>query len=78
MTESTKDVRKKRKRQIKRDIIINCAEEAFITKGYSESTLDEIALNSGNTKATIYNYFASKEDLLAAVMPRTYEKFLPI
>ena len=78
MTESTKDVRKKRKRQIKRDIIINCAEEAFITKGYSESTLDEIALNSGNTKATIYNYFASKEDLLAAVMPRTYEKFITI
>ena len=78
MTESTKDIRKKRKRQYKREIIINCAEEVFTQKGYSEATLEEIALNSGNTKATIYNYFASKEDLLAAVMVRTYEKLITL
>ncbi len=78
MTESTKDIRKQRKRQIKREIIINYAEESFTSKSYMESTLDEIALNSGNTKATIYNYFTSKEDLLAAVMSRTYKKFIDI
>lgn len=78
MPELTKDIRNRRKRQIKRDVIINCAEDEFTTKGYSEATIDEIALESGNTKATIYNYFASKEDLLAAVMSRTYEKLVAL
>ena len=73
--ESEQSFRKKRKRQIKRDSIIRYAEQAFIGKGYSNTTLDEIALNSGNTKTTIYNYFNSKEDLLAAVMKNIYEKF---
>ena len=50
----------------------------MLRKFSQEATLDEIALNSGNTKATIYNYFVSKEDLLAAVMPRIYEKFITI
>lgn len=73
---SSKNLRKMRKRQINRETIIKYAEREFIEKGYATAKVEDIALNSGNAKATVYNYFESKDDLLTAVLSNIYKLFL--
>jgi len=69
-----KEKRKERQRKIRRDSIINIAEQSFIENGYDEAKIDQIAEDAGYTKATIYNYFDSKDDLFAAVLAKTYQR----
>ena len=47
----------------KRDRIIRAAIHEFSQKGVDRALLDEIALNAGVAKGTIYLYFKDKEDL---------------
>jgi AcrR family transcriptional regulator len=47
--------------------IIHAASEVFKEKGYYRSTMDDIANRLGISKGAIYQYFDSKESLLAAV-----------
>lgn len=49
-------------------MLIETAREAFFRKGYSAVSMRELALQSGVGLSNIYNYFRSKEDLLAAVL----------
>lgn len=70
---SPKERRQLRARKVRRDSIITVAEEAFTTNGYEDTMVDQIAIDADYTKATIYNYFDSKDDLLAAVIARTYD-----
>lgn len=42
------------------------AKELFLKQGYENTTLDEIAKQSGFTKGAIYHHFKSKEELLEA------------
>jgi AcrR family transcriptional regulator len=71
---SPKQKRKEKQRKIRRNHIVNVAEQAFIEHGYDEAKVDQIALDAGYTKATIYNYFESKDDLYAAVLANTYQR----
>lgn len=48
---------------MKKDDIIQSAKELFTTYGYKKVSMDEIALNAGVTKKTIYSYFKDKNDL---------------
>jgi len=72
--ESPKKQRKERQRKIRRDHIISVAEQAFIDNGFDDAKVDQIAHDAGYTKATIYNYFESKDDLYAAVLGKTYQR----
>src|SRR5580698_3829191 len=47
--------------------IIQVASEVFKEKGYYRSTMDDIAGRLGISKGAIYQYFDSKESLLAAL-----------
>jgi AcrR family transcriptional regulator len=47
--------------------IIQAASEVFKEKGYYRSTMDDIANRLGISKGAIYQYFESKESLLAAL-----------
>ena len=47
-----------------RQKILNCTLDLFSLKGYSETSIRDIAATVGITAGTIYNYFASKDDLL--------------
>ena len=47
-----------------RDAILNSAFLLFREKGYSNTTLADIALEAGVTISNIYNYFDSKLDIL--------------
>jgi AcrR family transcriptional regulator len=56
------------KSEAKRQAILDIAKAAFIEQGYSTTSMSEIASRVGGSKATLYNYFSSKEEIFAAVM----------
>lgn len=48
--------------------IIDAAYESFWRAGFARTSIDSIAARAGVTKRTVYSYFRSKDDLLAAVL----------
>jgi len=60
--------RKLKERKDRQDLILNGALQVFKSKGIEGSTMDEIALESGFGKATLYYYFKSKEEVFAAIL----------
>ncbi len=65
--------RRERERQRKTDEIIDAAEKIFSQKGFSKTTMDEVAAELELTKPALYRYFKSKEDLYYAVVLRGTE-----
>jgi AcrR family transcriptional regulator len=59
--------RKEREKQQRRKEIVKAAEKVFFTKGFEESTMEDIAGEAELSKGTLYLYFKSKEDLHMAV-----------
>jgi AcrR family transcriptional regulator len=57
----------------KRDQIIEVAAKAFMETGYERTSMAEIAAGVGGSKATLYGYFPSKEELFVAVAERLGE-----
>ncbi|WP_170560382.1 TetR/AcrR family transcriptional regulator [Ruegeria atlantica] len=51
------------KREQKRHAILEAAEQAFLTDGFSDANMDAIAAQAGVTKQTVYRYYPSKADL---------------
>jgi AcrR family transcriptional regulator len=62
-----------RRRQLTRDALIAAATEVFTRKGFQAASLEEIADTAGFTKGAIYSNFASKEELLHAVIGHVKE-----
>lgn len=52
----------------KRDQIVRIASEAFNELGYDRCSMATISDRIGGSKATLYGYFSSKEELLRAVL----------
>ncbi|MEV0643015.1 helix-turn-helix domain-containing protein [Streptomyces sp. NPDC050619] len=50
-------------RTVVRALLTKTALELFATKGYDDTTLEEIAAAAGVSKRTLFNYFRNKEDL---------------
>ncbi len=50
-----------------RDQILAAAARLFATRGYTASTMLEVAAASGVSKATLYHYVRDKHDLLAQI-----------
>ena len=55
--------------------ILTTAADLFRQRGYRATTLDEIARRIGVSKPTLYGYFRSKEELLAAIFHRAMSLF---
>lgn len=58
-------------REAKRNLIMNVALEQFANNGYHGTTINQIARQAGISKGLMYNYFASKETLLAEIIRRS-------
>jgi len=54
--------------EARRSAIIATAAELFKEAGYERASMNELAKRLGGSKATLYNYFSSKEELLVAVV----------
>lgn len=52
----------------RREAIVDAAARLFARRGFSESSVSELAKASGISKSLLYHYFPSKEDILFAVM----------
>jgi AcrR family transcriptional regulator len=50
--------------QIKKEALLENARHLFATKGYSETSMDDIANANHMQKASLYHYFESKQELL--------------
>lgn len=65
--------RKQKEKEIRRNDIIEAAERVFFTKGYSTSTMDDVAKEAEFSKRTVYVYFKSKEQLYFEIMIRGWK-----
>jgi len=55
--------RKEREKKQRWEQIVGAAEKVFFSKGFEQSTMDDIAEEAELSKGTLYLYFKSKEDL---------------
>lgn len=61
------------KTEAKRQHILDVAAQTFRELGFEGASMAEICTRVGGSKATLYNYFASKEELLFEVMTQSCE-----
>lgn len=54
----------------KRDSIVDEAQRLFLELGYERATMGELNRRIGGSKATLYGYFRSKQELFVAVTER--------
>ncbi len=66
---------RERKKAKVRESLIRTSFRLFSTKGYAETTLEEIADDCDVTVQTLLRYFGSKDDLLFANHPRIVQRF---
>lgn len=60
----------------RRSAIVALANEIFLANGYAGASMAMIAARLGGSKATLYNYFGSKEELFVAVVEQKCEQIL--
>ncbi|MGC8595020.1 MAG: TetR/AcrR family transcriptional regulator [Candidatus Kryptoniota bacterium] len=60
----------------KRGVILDAARKRFAYYGFSKVTMDEIAVDAGMGKASLYYYFPTKERLFIEVVLQEKKQFL--
>ena len=58
----------------KRMQILDAAEELFHSAGVENTSMDQLALHAQVSKRTVYNHFATKDELFQAILQRMIEK----
>ena len=67
---STRRLDRRAMKERTRERLLDAAAVVFARKGIEAASLDEVAEAAGYTKGAIYSNFASKTDLIAALMDR--------
>lgn len=62
------------KKEVRKQELIKIAYELFITKGYENTSVDEIIASAGIAKGTYYYHFESKEQMLEAVVNKMIDE----
>ena len=60
-------------RDTRRKAILDIARDMFLTSGYAATSMSAVATKLGGSKGTLYNYFASKEELFSAMIAEECE-----
>ena len=68
MVANTKSARRAREIEHTRRDIIAAAEQVFAEAGFHEATMQAIAREVGFTAASLYTYFASKDEIFQAIV----------
>jgi AcrR family transcriptional regulator len=66
----------KKRSDIKRQAILDAAYALFREKGFEKTSVGEINALAGGSKATIYSYFRSKEEIFVECMFALAERYL--
>jgi AcrR family transcriptional regulator len=61
---------REQKHQLTRNFILDTTYQILAEKGYAEITMDEVSSQAEISKATLYQYFPSKDDLVVSVIER--------
>lgn len=72
-----RDLRKERKHQRERQnkqFILAAAENVFTKNGYALATMDDIAEAAQFSKATLYRYFKSKQEMFMEIILNTFDE----
>lgn len=65
---------RERQRQVREDAILDAAHELMVARGYAEMSMDDVAAHVGISKATLYQHFPSKEELVIHVIVRAMRR----
>ena len=65
--------RKIQERNLRKIKILDGALRVFKTHGIEKTTMDQIAIESGFGKATLYYYYHSKDDVFVDIMERGWK-----
>jgi len=60
----------------RREQLLECASQLIVEHGLSRCSLEEIAGQAGVSKALVYKYFATRDELLKALVQREYNMLL--
>jgi AcrR family transcriptional regulator len=63
-------------RERRRDRMLGVATEVFFEEGYTAATMSRISQRLGGSKATLYAYFRTKEELFEAIIRRQCDRLL--
>jgi AcrR family transcriptional regulator len=69
---SPSKIRREREKTQTRINIINAAEKLFLSQGFENTTMEQIANKAQYSKGTIYNYYNSKDELYVAIGNNAY------
>jgi AcrR family transcriptional regulator len=61
---------RERKQRATRERLLTVAQTRFAERGYGRTTMDDIAADADVSRATAFNYFPRKEELLLALVDR--------
>lgn len=70
--------RKKEPESVHRENISSAAKLLFSKKGVASTTMDEIAKEAGYSKATLYVYFANKEEIVGFLVLKSMKLLLVV
>jgi AcrR family transcriptional regulator len=59
-----------REREARIHLILDSAERLFVEKGYAETSIHEIAEGADFSRTSVYQYFASKEEIYLRILDR--------
>ncbi len=63
---------------MREEVILDAAYELMSEQGYGDMSMDDVAARTGMSKATIYQLFASKQELAVGVVVRNMDRNLAI
>ncbi|MCL1632134.1 TetR/AcrR family transcriptional regulator [Sporolactobacillus sp. CPB3-1] len=63
-------------KEIKRNKVIDAAEHLFFSKGFAQTTMDDLCAQAHLSKRTLYVYFNSKDQLYFEIMIRGYKQLI--
>ena len=55
---------------VRRAELLDCAQGLFLTRGYEQTTVNDVIAATGLSKGAFYHHFRAKEDLLEAIAGR--------
>ncbi len=61
---------KERQRQLREDAILDAAEDLLLNRGLGAMTLEDLSVEVGISKPTLYQHFRSKDEVIAGIMTR--------
>lgn len=83
MTEGTaaavgqREQRRRQRRRLGREQLLDAAEEVFGRKGYHDTTLNEVAELAEFSVGSVYSFFDGKDDLFSQIFLRRGAQFMP-